>query len=180
MARSAPIPRLVQPLTDGAVVVRHRRTSDVEGIAAASHDPETLRWLSDPAMDAQARRASMDRVDDAWRTGRAAPLTIADAHTDHAVGIINLQFRSDTEASLAYSVFPDHRGRGVAPRAVRLVTSWAIRDLGVAQVLLEADEANASSVRVAEKCGFQQIDTRSETGPNGQTRTMITFVRSVQ
>ena len=84
MVRSTPIAPPATPLTDGSVVLRPRREDDLDAIAAASRDPETLRWLDDPPMDAEARRTGMSRVEEAWRSGRAAPLTIADAATDQA------------------------------------------------------------------------------------------------
>jgi RimJ/RimL family protein N-acetyltransferase len=178
MVRSIPTVPPVTPLTDGFVAVRPRRNDDVKAIAAASHDPETLRWLEDPPMDAEARRTAMRRAEDAWRSGRAAPLTIADALTDEAVGIINLQFRAEDAVTVAYSVFPAQRGRGIAPRALLLVADWALRDLGLTQLILEADEANAASIRVAEKCGFHAIGTKSETRSDGIAHTTVVFSRS--
>lgn len=118
---------------------------------------------------------SMARVEDAWRTGQATPLVIANAVTDEPIGIINLQFRDDDVATIAYNVFPSHRGNGIAPRAVRLVLAWALNDLGVAQLLLEADEANTSSVRVAEKCGFERIGSRTRPNPQGGQHTTVVF-----
>jgi RimJ/RimL family protein N-acetyltransferase len=180
MVRSTPIAPPATPLTDGSVVVRLRREDDLDAIAAASGDPEILRWLDDPPMDAEARRTGMSRVEEAWRSGRAAPLTIADAATDQAVGVINLQFRTEDVAAVAYSVFPACRGQGIAPRAVLLVVDWALRDLGVTQLILETDEVNRASIRVAEKCGFHAIDTRSEPRSDGVVRTTIVFSRSIR
>ncbi|MCX4750745.1 GNAT family N-acetyltransferase [Kitasatospora sp. NBC_01287] len=149
------------PLTDGTIAVRLRRVTDLDAIAAASHDPETRHWLDDAPMDADARRTSLARAEEAWRSGRATPLVVADAKTDEPLGLVNLRFRAGAEeATVAYSVFPAHRGRGIAPRAVRLVVEWALRELGLTRVLLEAKEANTASIRVAEKCGFQRIDSR--------------------
>jgi RimJ/RimL family protein N-acetyltransferase len=142
------------PLTDGAVCLRGRRVADLGAIRAASHDPETRRWLDDPPMDDEAEAASMARVAEAFRTGRSAPLVIADAGTGQPVGLINVQFRGDRTATIAYSVFAEHRGRGVAPRAVRLAASWAFDRLGLSELRLEIDPGNLASVRVAEKCGF--------------------------
>jgi RimJ/RimL family protein N-acetyltransferase len=178
MARSGPIEPPTGPLTDGVVAVRLRRTGDVDAIAAASHDPQTRRWLDDDPMDAPARRTSLERVEQAWRSGRAAPLVIADAVTDEPVGITNLQFRDDEVATVAYSVFPAHRGHGIAPRAVRLLAGWAFADLGLDRVLLEADEENAASLRVAEKCGFERIGSRTEPGPEGGPHTTVVFART--
>jgi RimJ/RimL family protein N-acetyltransferase len=178
MARTAPIESLYTPLTDDVVVVRRRRESDLDVIAAASHDPVTLRWLDDPPMDAEARRTSLSRVDEAWRSGRAAPMVIAAAATELPVGIINVQFRDDDRATVAYNVFPEHRGHGFAPRAVMLVTRWALVDLALPHLYLEADQLNAASIRVAEKCGFERFDAQLEEGPGGEPLTRLVFRRS--
>lgn len=158
--RSTPIQPPVAPLTDGTVCLRYRRPSDLDAIYAASHDAETRRWLTDPPMDPAAgaaraaRAANMARVAEAFQTGRSAPLVIADSATDQPVGLLNVQFRDDRVATIAYSVFPAHRGQGVAPRAVRLAVDWGFSALGLTELLLEIDPGNTASLRVAEKCGF--------------------------
>ena len=124
---------------------------------------------------AEARRAGLDRVATLWASGKSAPMVIADAATDAAIGLINLQFEDDEVAKLAYSVFPEQRGRGIAPRAVRLVMGWALGELGLNRLLLEADEGNAASIRVAEKCAFQRIGTRLE--DDGEHTTAVSSER---
>ncbi|MGW6056686.1 GNAT family N-acetyltransferase [Streptomyces sp. NPDC055189] len=173
MGRLKPIEPLTEPLADGVVAVRFRRESDLHAIGVASHDPDTRRWLDDTPMDEAARSTSMSRVEEAWRTGQAAPLVIVDAATDEPIGIINLQFRADDVATIAYSVFPAHRGRGIAPRAVQLVVRWAFSNLGLTRVLLEAAAENAASVRVAEKCQFQRIESRVEARAEGLHTTIV-------
>ncbi|MEU8263210.1 GNAT family N-acetyltransferase [Micromonospora sp. NPDC048999] len=175
MVRTRPIEPPTAPLTDGTVTLRPRRESDLDALAEASHDPEARRWLDDEPMDEQARRTGVARADEAWRSGTAAPLTIADAVTDEPVGMINLQFCSDTEATIAYGVFPQCRGRGIAPRAVRLLAQWALSDLKLEQVILEADERNTASIRVAEKCGFHGLGTRTETVGDSAQRSIVVF-----
>lgn len=120
---------------------------------------------------------SMTRVAEAWRSGQAAPLVIAAVVTDEPVGLINLQFRDDEVAALAYVVFPASRGHGVAPHAVRLVSRWAFRDLGLTQLVLDTDEANAASIRVAEKCQFQRIGSRTQSNSAGDQHTTLVFAR---
>jgi RimJ/RimL family protein N-acetyltransferase len=175
VVRSRPVEPPAAPLTDGVVTVRLRRVSDVDAIAAASRDPDTRRWLDDEPMDDEARRTSVARVEQAWASGRAAPLVIADAESDEPIGLVNVQFHDDEVATVAYSVFPERRGRGIAPRATRLVAEWALSDLGLRQLLLEADQANAASVRVAEKCGFERLDVRAEVDAGGAERTVVVF-----
>ena len=65
----------------------------------------------------------------AFRSGTAAPLVIANAQTDERLGLINLQFRTDDAAGIAYSAFPDWRGQGIAGRSVQLVARWATEEL---------------------------------------------------
>lgn len=146
-------------------MLRHRREDDVEALARASADPDTQRWLGDPPMDEAARATSVARAEAAFRSGRAAPLVIADTVSDQPLGLVNLQFRRDDLATIAYSVLPAARGRGVAVRAVALLADWA-GELGVLEVRLEIDPGNAASVRVAEKCAFSRLD---ETTNDGKT-----------
>jgi RimJ/RimL family protein N-acetyltransferase len=70
--------------------------------------------------------------------------------------------------------------KGIAPRAVLLVVDWALRDLGVTQLILETDEVNRASIRVVEKCGFHAIDTKLEARSDGVVRTTIVFSRSIR
>ena len=53
-------------------------------------------------------------------------------------------------------VAPSARGRGLATAALRLVSRWALRDLGVARVQLTTHLDNAASQRAAERAGFQR------------------------
>jgi RimJ/RimL family protein N-acetyltransferase len=53
-------------------------------------------------------------------------------------------------------VAPEHRGRQVARRAVRLIVGWALDGLRLARVQLMADVQNVPSQRVAEACGFRR------------------------
>lgn len=89
------------------------------------------------------------------------PFMIADAETDEPIGLVNLELRDEKVATIAYTVFPTHRCRGIAPRAVRLLTDWAFQHLTLLRILLEADQENAASVRVAEKCRFERLESRA-------------------
>jgi RimJ/RimL family protein N-acetyltransferase len=145
------------PLTDGEIVLRLRRAEDVPLIAEASHDPETRRRLDDEPLTPERARTSVERAEEQWRSGRGAPFVIADAADDSPLGLLNLQFGDDKEvAGLAVSVFPEARGRGIAPRALRLGASWGLRELGLRRVFAEAAVDNEASIRAIEKAGFQR------------------------
>jgi RimJ/RimL family protein N-acetyltransferase len=62
------------------------------------------------------------------------------------------------EVNIGYHVFPAHRGRGYATRAVRLMLAHLTEDTdcGVATLLIHPD--NAPSLAVAERNGFERAD----------------------
>jgi ribosomal-protein-alanine N-acetyltransferase len=57
--------------------------------------------------------------------------------------------------TIGYWLLPGGRGRGLATRAVRLVTRWCFEALGLARVAILAEPSNRASVRVAERSGFR-------------------------
>jgi RimJ/RimL family protein N-acetyltransferase len=131
-----------------------RRAEDVPLIAAASHDPETRRRLDDEPLTPDRERESLERAEEQWRTGSGAPFVIAHAGDDRALGLVNLQFGED--ATVAVSVFPEERGRGIASRAMRLAATWGLRELGLRRVVAEAAADNVASIRAIEKAGFRR------------------------
>jgi RimJ/RimL family protein N-acetyltransferase len=58
------------------------------------------------------------------------------------------------EAEAGYIVSPGARGKGVAARALRLLTAWALNELALERVELRITPENLPSIRVAERCGF--------------------------
>jgi len=138
-------------------VLRLRRAEDVP-IAAASHDPDTQRWLEDEPMTPEREARSLARAEEQWRSGAGAPFVIADAADDGPLGVLNLQFGDG--ATLAVSVFPEARGRRLASRALRLGATWGLRELGLERVVAEADPGNTASIRAIEKAGFRRDGLR--------------------
>ena len=153
-----PRPGLIPPDTwpsDGEIVLRLRREADAAAIALASHDPETRRRLNDAPQAGGGGLDGVKRAEEQWSAGTGAPFVIADASDDRPLGLLNLQFGADEGvASLAVSVFPEARGRGIAPRALRLGAVWGLRELGLARVAAEAAIDNHASIRAIEKAGF--------------------------
>lgn len=146
-----------EPLSDGEVVLRLRDERDVPSIVSASTDPETRQWLADEPLTSEQQGDLVSRAEEQWRTGRGAPFVIADGASDRALGLVNVQFGGDEEvAGLAVSVFPEARGRGVAPRALRLAAKWATLELGLERVYAEAASDNIASIRAIEKAGFHR------------------------
>ncbi|MHB8512742.1 MAG: GNAT family N-acetyltransferase [Actinomycetota bacterium] len=85
------------------------------------------------------------------------PFAIADVESRAARGFIGLWPRLDGSAALGYWVLQNARGRGLATRAVALVSRWAHERLGIRVLEIAVEPDNASSIRVAERTGFQLI-----------------------
>ena len=129
-------------------------------IAKASQDPETRRRLDDAPLTPERQRNSVSRTEEQWRSGTGAPFVIADAQTDEPLGLVNLQFGD--EATVAVSVFPEARGRGIATRALRIAAEWGVGELGLPRVIAEAAADNAASIRAIEKAGFEREGIRDD------------------
>jgi RimJ/RimL family protein N-acetyltransferase len=58
------------------------------------------------------------------------------------------------QAEVGWWLAPDHRGRGYASRAVRLLADWAVGELSVERLVARCHRANPASGAVARRAGF--------------------------
>jgi [ribosomal protein S5]-alanine N-acetyltransferase len=63
---------------------------------------------------------------------------------------------------LGFSVVPEHRRRGFAIEAARLIMDWALQEPGVEQVIARCDADNEASIAVLDHAGFSR--TREDGG----------------
>lgn len=138
-------------LQDGDVVLRPFVDADVPAIVAACRDPEIPRWTSVPSPYTE---------EDARRFLAGAPnahsFAVVDADDDGLLGCVGYQLLNHSRATFGYWVVREARGRGVATRALRLVSRWAMREHALARVQLIVEPDNVASIRVAENAGFQR------------------------
>jgi RimJ/RimL family protein N-acetyltransferase len=141
-------------LSDGRVVVRALEPRDLPGIEAGIRDSAVLRWIGPQPSSAEEVVAR-----DAERWAHGEP-TFAVCRADGSfAGKIWLGFR-DADRSTAYVgywLLAEARGHGFATAAVRLITAWAFRDLGIGRVRLTTAPDNLASQRVAERNGFRRV-----------------------
>jgi RimJ/RimL family protein N-acetyltransferase len=144
-------------LDDGVVRLRPPEPRDVDAVFAYCNDPEAARFTTIPWP--YERHHAVEWIEESarcWDDGVRASFVIVDVATAGLVGSIGL-VRLDRDADVAevgYLVKREARGRGIAPRAVRLVRDWVLGDLGFARLELQTDVRNHASQRVAEKAGF--------------------------
>jgi RimJ/RimL family protein N-acetyltransferase len=165
-------------LTDGVVRLRPLRADDAPAIHAACVDPETQRFtvsLPDPYRLEHAEE--FIRLTEKWeRSGAEVTLAIVEPPADEWLGTIGV--RLGDRPSVGYMTAPPARGRGLATRALVLVSRWAIAERGVRRLELTTDPANVASQRVAEKAGFTReglLRDYLESRRDGTRRDCVVF-----
>jgi len=104
-------------------------------------------------------------------------LVIQEAGRSELIGQVALSDRGERVVELAYGIAPQHRGRGYATRAARLVARWLLRDGLADAVELRIDEDNIASQRVAANAGFVLAGTAvSQLMATGDTYVDLRFV----
>ena len=137
----------LEPLLD------ERWVTEFERLAG---DPEIMRFTRVPERRPDGFASTwVGRYVDGWRTAERAGFAILSPEGGFlgmaAIVELNLPGR---EGEIGYMTAPEARGRGVAVRALRLVTGWALGDLGLLRVDLKIDLTNEPSLRAAESCGY--------------------------
>ena len=96
--------------------------------------------------------------EDGWRGGTRAGFVVRAVGDGAFLGFASM-FRLDLparEAEIGYAIAPSARGRGVAGRALALLTRWGIDDLGLERLELRIAVTNPASERVAARGGYLQ------------------------
>ncbi len=143
-------------LRDDELELRRLLPSDRETILAACQDPEIPRWTDLPApFTSDAALTILEDAARAWYDGTSAELAIVE--DGRRVGSTHLAFYSDWRASVAYWLAVEARGRGLATRAVRLVTRWGFDTFeSLERIELWSIVGNEASDGVARRAGFSE------------------------
>jgi len=75
---------------------------------------------------------------------------------DAVAGEVSLLLLEDRVGQLRWCTNPDQRGRGIATRAVRLLTRHALQQRGLARVQAYVDPGDIASVRIAGRSGLRR------------------------
>jgi ribosomal-protein-alanine N-acetyltransferase len=77
--------------------------------------------------------------------------------------------------SIGYWLLPVGRGRGLATSAVRPLSTWAVRELGVTNLRLRTASDNKRSKRVAERAGFRRVGTAGAESLDGPDNREVVY-----
>jgi ribosomal-protein-alanine N-acetyltransferase len=157
--------RLDVALADGEVALREWRATDVDAMVEPLNDAAIARWTRVPTPYTRDDAVEfLTQTDAAVTTGEALALAIVSPDAPRGgtgdiaepLGSIALRITSweHSRAEIGYLVFPAARGRGLAPRAVRLLARFAFERAGLRRLGILTAVDNTASGRVAEKAGF--------------------------
>ena len=158
-------------LEDDEIVLRRPIDDDVPAIAAACQDPDIPRWTPVPSPYTEDDARSFVEY-----AREHAVFAITERGSGELLGMIEVHEPEDGASSIGYWMKKESRGRGLAARALELVSRWAITDLGAARVWLVTEPDNVASQRVAEKAGFRREGLlRSYIEIKGRRRDCVMF-----
>jgi [ribosomal protein S5]-alanine N-acetyltransferase len=143
------------------VLLRPWSPDDAQAVLDAYHDEAIQRWHVQRADSLAETREWIAGWQGGWAAETGAHWAVVEAEGDVLLGraaLKHLKF-ADGTADVAYWTVPAARGKGVCPRAVNAMASWAF-EAGFHRLDLEHAVANTASCRVAEKTGFAMEGVR--------------------
>jgi RimJ/RimL family protein N-acetyltransferase len=158
-------------LEDEAVVLRPLEAGDAQALVAAiGSDPDLDRWTQIPfPYTEEHARAFISTTEE-------LAFAILDRGSGELLGGIGARDLDPGIVEVGYWVKAGARRRGVATRALVLVTRFAFDRLRAGRVQLKAESGNLGSQRVAEKAGFAREGVlRSYLEFKGRRRDAVMF-----
>ncbi|HEY1737730.1 MAG TPA: GNAT family N-acetyltransferase [Acidimicrobiia bacterium] len=158
----------VPRISDGVVVLRDIVDTDSEAIyECLTTDADIARWTRIPWPYTRGHLHDFMGLVGRARLGRSdLVLAIADPADDRLVGCIGIH-RIGSRAVPRSAMLPDEvgywiarevRGQGRVTRAVRMLSAYALAELGVACLNLQTKVGNAASQRVATNTGYRYVE----------------------
>ena len=145
--------------------------TDAALLLAIWNDPSFIHYVSDRGIRTveQARRAILEGPAGLFEIYGYGPYRVVRKSDEESIGICGL-FRREflDDPDLGYAILPGFRGEGYASEAARQVLVIASVAFGLNRVKALISPANAASIHVIEKLGFDfegrcGIDDREDT-----------------
>jgi RimJ/RimL family protein N-acetyltransferase len=162
-------PVSVPTIAGSGMTVRPWALVDAAALQAACGDPDICRLTTVPRhYTREAATAWIGHQHRRIGDGAGIVLAIVPSPVQQPVGMVGL-FGLDepgSAARLGYWIMRDHRRRGLASEAVRLVADWAFAHLDIDVIHIDVEPGNEPSRRVAQAVGatYQRQLTRKLTG----------------
>lgn len=139
----------------GEYILRDLRPEDAPSIARYADNRNIWRNLTDGFPHPYTLEDAKAYI---YRINAATPRTaFAVATENEAIGSIGIYPGKDVHchsAEMGYWLAEPYWGRGIMPRAVKIITAFAFDQLNLLRVFAEPYTTNPASARVLEKAGF--------------------------
>lgn len=134
------------------------------------HDPDVMRWIGPPEGSAHD---VLVRNEERWALG-SPTLSICELDGT-CVGKVWMHVPETDRSTgfVGYWLLPLGRGRGLATSAVRLISTWAVAELGVTNIRLVTEPDNTRSHRVAERSGFRRVGAAEASLEGPRSRQVV-------
>lgn len=134
---------MLRALNDDVVTLRPFQPGDGAALIAGL-DEESRRWLGPGDDEPQPTACIVVQ-------GTVVGWVDYDADRD---------WLEPAEVNVGYAIFPEHRGKGYATRALLLLLQHLAGNTEVRTATLMIDRANARSIAVADRAGFKEFGVR--------------------
>lgn len=161
----------VAPTLDIPVVVTERlrlRGHRIEDFAACSDiwgDPEVVRYIMGKPLSPEDVWARILRYVGHWALLGYGFWAVEEKATGQMIGDLGMaEFKRDVirgfdgVPELGWVLASRAQGKGYATEAVRAAVAWGQANLGTSRMVCLIHPDNVASIRVAEKCGFREIE----------------------
>jgi len=164
-------------ITGERVTLREFRQEDISAIRSWLTDSATTSALGGVYMRPQTWEQS-ERYLSSLLEGDAGGinLVIADKSTLRYMGQCSLMMVDQTarHAELAVVMCPAYQKQGLGAEGIRLMLSFAFRQMNLHRVYLKVRADNAAAIRCYEKCGFTREGTlRAHAYADGQYKDVL-------
>jgi RimJ/RimL family protein N-acetyltransferase len=147
------------PLADDTIRLEPLARAHLADCLELVADAAVKRFTLVPsAADEAFVRGWLGRYEAGWEDASRAGFCVRSASNGAFLGfaaVVHLDLAA-LEGEIGYMIAPAARGRGVALRAVELLTRWGFDELGLERLELRIDVANTASERVAERAGYRR------------------------
>ena len=152
---------LLPTLRDEAVTLRPLRDADLDRLAAVTAGPGVRDWWG-PVGDREQLREDL-------RNGGAAFAIEVGGELCGWLGFTEEADPDYKHAGLDIFLAPEHQGRGIGPRALRLAARWLISERGHHRLTIDPARANGRAIRAYQTVGFRPVGVmrRYERGADG-------------
>lgn len=111
----------------------------------------------------------VDRSNAEYGDGRRV-VVFAIEHAGEIAGSVDVKQQGDGVGTLSWAVYPAHRHRGVATRAIRLLIDYSFGELGLVRVQAAVEVGNLASLRTAGRAGLRREGVARSAGTTGDRR----------